>query len=111
MATGDTSPTHTERLPDPVVEDLLEADRRRIALAVLADRSEPIAIDDLAGAVLARERDTTPAAVPAAERRAVRDEFFAEHLPKLTATDVVRYDSTVGTVELSTGTDIVDRLR
>jgi len=35
------------------------------------------------------------------ERRSVRDAFFERHLPKLTATGVVEYDSLIATVTLA----------
>ena len=101
MATSDTPVGGASRLPDEVVADILEADRRRIALEILAEREEPIVIDDLAAAVRARELGTEPDAVSRSDRRTVRDEFFETHLPKLTATEVVTYDSMVGTLSLS----------
>ncbi|WP_336337991.1 DUF7344 domain-containing protein [Haloarcula brevis] len=87
-------------LPEEVVEDLLANDSRRRALSILAARDEPMVVADLAAAVLAAERGTEPAAVPRSERESLTEELFTEHLPKLTATDVVAYDSMVGTVEL-----------
>ena len=67
-------------------------------------------IDDLAATVLAHERGTEPDAVPRSECKAVRDEFFATHLPKLTATEVVEYDSMVGTLRLPDEEQITDHL-
>lgn len=108
MATDDT---HGEgsALPKSVVADILANDRRRIALEVLAQRAEPMVIDDLAATVRARELDIDPAALSQSERRSVRDRFFAEHLPKLTATGVVEYDSMVGTLVM-TDERVIDRV-
>ena len=87
-------------LPEEVVADLLSNDTRRCALSILADRDEPVVVSDLAAAVLAAERDIEPAAVPDTVRDDLTEELFTEHLPKLTATGVVEYDSMVGTVEI-----------
>jgi len=109
MATGDRQ-DGTDQLPEAVVEDILAAERRRIALSILADRDDAVVIDDLAATVLAHERGTEPDAVPRSECKAVRDEFFATHLPKLTATEVVEYDSMVGTLRLPDEEQITDHL-
>ena len=87
-------------LPDPVVEDLLETARRRHLLRALAEADEPVPLDDLAGAVRARERGTAPESIPAGERRDLRREFLATDVPKLTATGVATYDSMLATLEL-----------
>ena len=110
MATGETERDQSDRLPDAVVADILASDRRRSALAILAAEDEPMVIDDLAAAVRAREEDTPPTALSPEERRTARDDFFAEPLPKLTATGVVDYDSMVGTVTLRDDDRILDRL-
>jgi len=98
MAT--TSTGGAPDLPEEVVSDLLADEHRRHALSILAARGEPMVVDDLAAAVLADDRGVEPDAVPHADRRALADELYTEHLPKLTATGVVAYDSMVGTVEL-----------
>ncbi|KAA9398643.1 hypothetical protein Har1130_10520 [Haloarcula sp. CBA1130] len=101
MATTSSSGDRTEqRLPEEVVADLLSDDTRRRALSILADRDEPVVVADLAVAVLAAERGIEPAAVPDTDRDELTGELFTEHLPKLMATDIVAYDSMVGTVEI-----------
>lgn len=100
MASPDGADTDSE-LPTDVVEDLLSDPRRRYALETLSRRETPMVVDDLAAAVRARETGVAPDAVGKDERRRVREDFFQRHLPKLTATDVVRYDSLLGTVELT----------
>jgi DNA-binding transcriptional ArsR family regulator len=101
MATTRSSGDRTGAgLPEEVVEDLLADDTRRRALSILAARDEPMVVADLAAAVLAAERDTEPSAVPRRERDELTEELFTEHLPKLTATGVVGYNSMVGTVEI-----------
>ncbi|NLV10962.1 hypothetical protein ACAH01_07400 [Halomicrobium sp. HM KBTZ05] len=101
MATDDTTTDGLVELPEQVVADLFASERRRFAVEILAERDGPMALDDLAAAVRARERGIEPAAVPDRERRSVRDAFFERHLPKLTATGVVEYDSMVATVALA----------
>jgi hypothetical protein len=90
-----------DRVPDEVVADLLADDRRRL-VAVLAAADEPLAVDDLARAVLARERDVDPGAVGDEAAATLREEVFQRHLPRLTPTGLVSYDSLVGTVALDT---------
>ena len=97
-------------LPDDVVADLLDVERRRRALEVLSRQETAMVIDDLAAAVRARETETSPDAIESEERQRVRDELFQRHLPKLTATDVVRYDSMLGTVQLADTESVVDAL-
>lgn len=111
MGTSDTDgqPADLE-LPDDVVADLLSDDRRRYALETLSRRDSPMVIDDLAAVVRARETDTNQEDVEQAERQQVRDDFFQRHLPKLTATEVVRYNSMLGTVELVNPDPVSDAL-
>ena len=87
-------------LPDDVVDDLVEAPRRRALLRHLAECSEPVTLTDLAAALGAAEAGTEPAEVSRESRRAVREDIFQEDLPKLTATGVVEYDSMRGTISL-----------
>ncbi|MBV0901109.1 DUF7344 domain-containing protein [Haloarcula salina] len=98
MAT--TSTSDASDLPEEVVSDLLGDEHRRRALSIMAARGEPMVVADLAAAILAVKREVDPDAVPDADRRALAEELYTEHLPKLTATGVVSYDSVVGKVEL-----------
>ena len=88
-------------LPDDVVADLLGSERRRYVLETLSRRETAMVVDDLAATVRAREVGTSPEAVGPDERRRVREDLYQRHLPKLTATGVVRHDSVLGTVELT----------
>jgi len=99
MATDGTQATDG-RLPGRVIEDLLGVERRRLLLACLATQGDGMVVEDLADHVRAREVGIDPEAVDAEQRRAVRDEIFQRHLPKLTATGVVEYDSMLGTLTL-----------
>ncbi|MGB9954108.1 DUF7344 domain-containing protein [Haloarcula marismortui] len=101
MATTSSNGGRTgQGLPEDVIADLLSNDTRRRALSILADRDEPVVVSDLAASVLAAERDIEPAAVPDTAKAELTEELFTEHLPKLTATDIVAYNSMVGTVEI-----------
>jgi len=100
MATRSTNTDGQGGLPDAVVEDLLSDESRRIALSVLAERDEPVVVESLATAVVATEEGCSEPDVSTAQREGMREELFTEHIPKLMATDVVAYDSMLGTVEL-----------
>jgi len=92
----------TDRVPDEVVADLLADDRCRRVLAELVTADDPLAVDDLARAILARERGVEPAAVDDEAAAALREEIFQCSLPRLTPTGLVDYDSMLGTVALGT---------
>ncbi|MEF8906628.1 MAG: hypothetical protein V5A13_02095 [Haloarculaceae archaeon] len=100
MATERAQET-AERLPERVVADLLASDRRQRLLDCLEDRGGCLAVTDLAAAVAARETGTDLESVDPERHRAVREEIYERHLPKLTATGVVEFDSMRGTVTLS----------
>ena len=90
------------RLPTSVVEDLLDSARRRHLVAVLDEADGPLSVAEVARKVRAREHNTTPDAVSDDAVHETCEDIYEEHLPKLTAVEVVTYDSLVGTVELST---------
>jgi hypothetical protein len=83
-------------LPARVVADILADEHRRVLLSCLARRGE-MPVNDLAAEVLSREGET----VNEEDRRRMRREIYQAHLPKLTATGVVTYDSLRGTVALA----------
>ncbi|PSQ21620.1 hypothetical protein BRD06_11005 [Halobacteriales archaeon QS_9_67_15] len=85
-----------------MVADIRSDDRRRRALARLAETERALPVSDLARQVAATERDEGVDDVPTDAVDTVRRDLFETHLPKLTATEVVDYDSQVGTVELAT---------
>ena len=100
-------------LPDHVIDDLLASERREWMLSILSERSSPIVLDDLMRTVLAAERGAAPEDISKQDCSEARTEAYERHLPKLTATAVVKYDSLVGTVELTDESvvDQVDRAR
>lgn len=87
-------------LPEDVVSDLLSAPRRRRVLDLLAESGGSMAVDDLAAMILAGERDTDKQSIPRSDKKQVRTELYETHLPKLTATGVVTFDSQLGVVRL-----------
>lgn len=74
--------------------DLLAAERRRLVVDALAERSAPVALDDLAEAVAEREADES-----AAQRVAVS--LHHVHLPLMADLGILDYD---------TGANRVDRV-
>lgn len=100
MATQNTDTDGEGALPSGVVEELRSDETRWLALEILRARDEPVVVEELAAAIVGRREDCQLSAVSAAERDAVAEELFTEHIPKLTATGVVAYDSMLGAVEL-----------
>ena len=77
--------------------DVLSHARRRAVLAVLADRTTPIAVEALADAVAEHEAaDATR--VSASEREAVHVTLHHVHLPKLDEAGAVDYQREARTV-------------
>jgi len=83
-------------LPGEVVEDILSSERRRVMLSCLADCDGKMVVEDLAAAVCAAEGRP----IDEAARREAREDIYDRHLPKLTATGVVEYDSMREAIEL-----------
>jgi hypothetical protein len=96
-----TTSSDTGGLPSAVVDDLLSAEHRRLALSILADRGEPMVVESLAAAVVAARDDCPESVVSDVERESMAEELYTEHIPKLTATGVVTYNSMKGAVELA----------
>lgn len=71
---------------------LLEVDRRRHALFVLADRADPIGLEALSTAVAEREADVD--ADDADAVASVATTLHHIHLPKMADAGVVKYDAT-----------------
>ena len=110
MATEQPAESRRERggdvegLPAAVIEELVASPRRRALLAELRDRGEAVPVDDLAARLVDSDRPSRE------ERRAARTEIYQEHLPKLTPTGVVAFDSLLGTVEFLGDDALVARL-
>jgi hypothetical protein len=89
------------QLPGEVVEDILSADRRRTLLSCLTDHGGEMPVADLAACVSTREQGLTEGDVKEPARGQLYDELYDEHLPKLTATGVVEFDSLRDCVRLT----------
>jgi hypothetical protein len=92
-------------LPPEVVEDILAAPRRRAVLECLADAEDGLVMDELVKRVIDREGSD----VEGEKYERVRANIYDDHLPKLTATGVVTYDSMRECVALATPT-IIDHI-
>jgi len=108
MAT-DRTQERADRLPERVKDDLLSSARRRRLLDCLEKRGGCLPVTDLASAVAARESGTDAGAVDPDRHQAVRDDIYERHLPKLTATGLVEFDSMRGTVTLRANVSTVRR--
>ncbi|AQL43901.1 hypothetical protein BV210_14840 [Halorientalis sp. IM1011] len=101
--TADPEPDEIDRageLPPHVVDGLLASRRRRRSLRLLREAEEPVVVGDLAERLAGSEADP----------RRVRAELYQCHLPRLTATGVVAFDSLLGTVEFTGGPRLTARL-
>lgn len=108
---SNTAQTGERRLPESVVSELLADEECRRVLSCLADHDGPVAVEDLARAVVARESGVEPDAADPETVQRRRDELFQRHLPRLAPTGVVLYDSMLATVALDTTDErILDRL-
>jgi hypothetical protein len=103
-----------EQVPAAVVDDLLASRARRRLLQCLRDAGEPVPVDDLAaelaeprveGGRSADSETTLPT-----DRRTARADVYQRHLPRLTETGVVTFDSLLGTVEFTGGARLAARL-
>jgi len=74
---------------------LLSEKRRRVALGVLAERTTPVGIDELAAEIVSRESDSEDS--EHVERVATL--LHHNHLPKLSDSGIIDYDSSANVVE------------
>lgn len=84
-------------LPPEVLADILGSSQRRAMLDCLAEHGEMV-VDDLAACV--ESGHSTDERAPGDTAVTTRDELYEDHLPKLMATGLVRYDSMRESVEL-----------
>lgn len=95
------------QLTQDVLFDLLQNERRRLAIQYLRATGGEAAIGDVAEHVAAAEQDTTVAALSSQERKRVYASLYQSHLPKLDEAGVVTYDRAAGTVEFGPAADQV----
>lgn len=87
----------SDHLTDTERYRLLASGRRRTALSVLAHRTTPVALEELAVAVASREADVDATDPDAVAR--VRVSLHHNHLPRMDDLDVVDYDPASNLVE------------
>lgn len=85
---------------------LLACERRRIALELIADRQNPLALDELAAAVAAAQADAETK--DRSDRRRTRIALHHVDLPLLAAAGVCEYDRDAHSVEPDPS--VLDRL-
>lgn len=94
------SPTESSDLSESDSLRLLESDRRKLSLDVLARRTAPVELTDLAAGVAAREDDLEAADERTVDRVAVT--LHHVHLPVMAELGVVDYDPDANRVESCT---------
>ena len=104
MAKEDVTRTYKTRLPLDVMGELFSDRRRRLAFAVVQERSGSISASALATEVATREYDELQETVPGRIHRQVLVSLVHCHLPKLDEAGVIEYDADERRV---TGTDRV----
>jgi DNA-binding transcriptional ArsR family regulator len=95
----DSSSADGPSLPETVIDDLLADPRRELLLQVLHDHNEPVTVTQLAANVIEHERSVDD--VSRSERQRVSEDLYEHHIPKLTATAVVTYNSRQASIELN----------
>jgi hypothetical protein len=83
--------------------EALRSPRRRAVCTALATQHEAVGVSDLAATVVAREADNGAGKgdVTESARTAVETSLVHEHLPALSAADLVEYDAAARTVALA----------
>ena len=89
--TGTNAPSPSER------HRILAAERRRLALDYLADRTGPVDIEELAAAIAARETDENSPDDDTVRQVAIS--LHHVHLPKMAAIGVIDYEPASSVVE------------
>lgn len=96
MASSPNEPIYANAVTSDISESdryrLLSDERRRVTLDVLANRSTPIDLWDVAFDVASREQDVADPDERTVERVAVS--LHHHHLPKMTDFGVIEYDTT-----------------
>ena len=88
--------------------NILQSERRRLALRHLLDREGPTDVETLATAVAAAEQDTTSAELPDEARQRTYLDLYQSHLPKLDHLDLVDYEQGHETVEPTPAVDLFE---
>lgn len=91
-------------LPDAVRADLLSSKRRCRILHALAAAGGEVSVTDLAVETCALETGRSPERIEPEAIETIRYEIYERHLPKLTLTGVVEYDSALDKLRLTDST-------
>lgn len=87
-------------IPRSVQEDLLSSRRRCQLLIALDVAGGEAAVTTLAAEIYAAGSEPSSTTIDPAELDSLRSEIYEYHLPKLTVTGIVEYDSLLGKVRL-----------
>lgn len=98
MPTGDGDQQNDAPPPESALRDVLDSERRRKLLSLIAEGGET-SITDAARSIAAAERGLSPEAVPSEASDEIEQSLYQDHLPKLTALEIVAFDSLVATVD------------
>lgn len=95
--------SHDQDTPDSldIVVEVLSDQRRRSTLACLKKYDTSLALADLAEEVAIREYDATITEIAAGDVKRVYMSLYHQHIPKMTALDVVQYDQESDVVALN----------
>jgi len=85
-------------LPESVVDEVLESPRRCALLSAVLTADDPIPVVDIAKQIAADEQGVDPKEIDADDYRPVKETIYDDHLPKLTALQVVEFDSLLASV-------------
>lgn len=112
MAVDSSSTDGPHGLPESVIDDLLADPRRGMMLRLLHERDGPVTVTQLAADIIAHERCVDVDDAPRSECQRVAENLYEHHIPKLTATAVVRYNSRQASLALDDAApQLFDRLR
>lgn len=87
----------TGDLPTSDRHKVLASERRRVALDILAERTDPVDLENLASAIAAREADGIEADEETVKRVALT--LHHQHLPLMAKFGVIEYDPEATLVE------------
>lgn len=93
----------------PFIE-VLGDQRRRHAVACAIDRTQPVALADLAEAVAVREHQGSITAIPEEEVDAIHLSLYHTHIPKLAEIGLVDYDPGDDEVRIAEPAETAERV-
>jgi hypothetical protein len=96
--TDEPTPETDEPLPETVVDEVLESPRRRALLTAALAADEPVPVVDIARQIAADERNADPTERGDEAYQSVKETIYDDHLPKLTALQIVEFDSLLASV-------------